>query len=127
MLDVLVVEDSDNDFYILKYVVGKIGSLNILHRACDGLKALDFLKQHQPHIILMDIQMPNMDGISCLKEIKSSSDLKHIPVIMLSSNVNSIRECFSNHASGYIIKPSDINKFIDLLNTVYMYWSKNSI
>lgn len=75
--------------------------------ACNGMQALEFIKTYTPDLILLDIEMPIMDGISVLKIIKSDPQLHHIPVIMISGLIDSekILECIELGADDYLIKP----------------------
>lgn len=88
--------------------------------ACDGLEALDVARKEQPQLIVMDKYMPNMDGLTCCREIKADPLLRHIPVIMVSNAAPSgeIEEFLSIGIDAYLAKPLEGKLF---LNTVKKY------
>lgn len=97
---------------------------NISHKisfAKDGKIAIDFLTKTEkyqnaesPDLILLDINLPKKNGYEVLQYIKSSDELKHIPVIMLttSSSKRDIMECYKHHGNGYLTKPFDVSELI---------------
>jgi two-component system chemotaxis response regulator CheY len=107
-VDVMIVDDSAAIRKILKRMLDQAGgTLGKVVEAGDGVEALEKLKQQPIHLILSDINMPNMDGIQLLTELKSRAESKHIPVIMITTEGGEakVMEAVQLGASGYIKKP----------------------
>jgi two-component system chemotaxis response regulator CheY len=107
-VDVMIVDDSAAIRKILKRMLDQAGlSLGNVIEAGDGVEALEKLKQQPINLILSDINMPNMDGIQLLTELKSRPDSKHIPVIMITTEGGEakVMEAVQLGASGYVRKP----------------------
>jgi two-component system chemotaxis response regulator CheY len=107
-VDVMIVDDSAAIRKILKRVLDQAGiTLGIVVEAGDGIEALEKLKQQPIHLILSDINMPNMDGIQLLTELKAKPESKHIPVIMITTEGGEakVMEAVQLGASGYVRKP----------------------
>ena len=107
-VDILIVDDSAAIRKILKRMLEQAGiSLGQVVEAGDGVEALEKLKQQPIHLILSDINMPNMDGIQLLAELKSKAESKHIPVIMITTEGGEakVMEAVQLGASGYVRKP----------------------
>jgi two-component system, chemotaxis family, response regulator Rcp1 len=97
----------------------------------DGEEALRYLRREGkfsevqlPDIILLDINLPKIDGKEVLNAIKNDAVLRVIPVIMLttSSAESDIQESYANHANCYVLKPVDLNKFMDVIRSIEEYW-----
>jgi two-component system chemotaxis response regulator CheY len=107
-VDVMIVDDSAAIRKILKRMLEQAGvSLGKVMEAGDGVEALEKLKQQTVNLILSDINMPNMDGIQLLAELKSRAESKHIPVIMITTEGGEakVMEAVQLGASGYVRKP----------------------
>ena len=107
-VDVLIVDDSAAIRKILQRMLGQAGvTLGKVMEAGDGVEALEKLKAQPVNLILSDINMPNMDGIQLLTELKSKAESKHIPVIMITTEGGEakVMEALGLGASGYIRKP----------------------
>lgn len=131
-LEVLLVEDNEGDVEMTRRAFRDGKPSCHISVANDGVEALEFLHKQEkfanapaPHIILLDLNMPRMDGKRFLEEAKSDAALKAIPVIMLTSSEspNDIRECYERHASCYVVKPFDGKKFADAVRQVVSFWS----
>ena len=108
MVDVLIVDDSAAIRKILQRMLKSAGlPLGNILEAGDGLEALDQLKSETVQLILSDINMPNMDGIQLLSELKSRAEFKSIPVIMITTEGGEakVMEAVQLGASGYVRKP----------------------
>jgi len=97
----------------------------------NGEEALSFLEDrtNMPDIILLDLNMPKINGIEFLKILKRDEDLKHIPTIILttSSNQKDLLECYRTGMSGYILKPLKYEDYVKKIEVVLSYWSLNEL
>ncbi len=107
-VDVMIVDDSSAIRKILRRMLGQAGiTLGTVVEAGDGVDALEKLKQQPIHLILSEINMPNMDGIQLLTALKAKAEYKHIPVIMITTEGGEakVMEAVQLGASGYVRKP----------------------
>ena len=123
----LLVEDDDIDAMAIErsFRNNRIG--NPIVRACDGLAALDMLrngKVPQPFVILLDIQMPRMNGFEFLENIRSDETLAHNVVFILTTSKadEDITAGYRQHIAGYFVKDESGENFIDVVNVLERYW-----
>lgn len=129
-IHILLVDDNDGDILLTREALEEAGIINTISIAHDGMEAIGFLKSclaggtSTPDLILMDINLPKMDGTEVLSIIKNDPDLKRIPVIMLttSSAEKDILDSYDNYANCYITKPVDLNRFMDVVRTIENFW-----
>ena len=132
-LSILLVEDNEDDVLIAQRAFTEFTVINDVKVARDGQEALDMLtaagryaggKPLKPALILLDITLPLMDGISALKKIKAEPTLRGIPVVMLttSSRREDIERSYENGAASYITKPASLEEFLELARRFEMYW-----
>ena len=116
-LRILIVDDDEDDCYIFNEAVEAMNEDHVVFRACDCNELFGLLKRESIDIIFLDIRMPLRDGKQCLKEIKATVHLAHIPVIMFSTSQHDrdIDETYEAGAQHYIIKPAD---YIAIINSV---------
>ena len=131
---ILIVEDSDEDYYATERALKKTGISNHLYRCHDGEEAVHFLKRTGPYeasqssptpnIILLDLNLPKKDGKEVLAIIKNDNDLKHIPVVVLTTSIDDrdIRACYQAGANSYIQKPVDSDRFFEAIKRLKDYW-----
>jgi CheY-like chemotaxis protein len=123
------VEDNPLDVALTRRVFSRQGiEISITH-AGDGVEAVDFLLSGSaplPTLILLDLNLPKMDGIEVLKEIRGNPKLHHIPVIMLttSGRAEDVLRSYSAGANAYIIKPVDLGEFQQVMDTVRLFWTE---
>lgn len=129
--DLLLVEDEPADYHLVRMALKESKVLCNLHNAVDGVDALDFLRRegeyHQaprPDLILLDLNMPRMDGREFLEVAKADPDLKHIPVVVLTTSEveRDVIASYRLGASGYITKPVDMDQFVEAIRQVGIYW-----
>lgn len=120
MINILLVEDDDGHARLIERNLRKVNLANPLERVHDGVEALEYLRNEgafadrhrfrRPGLVLLDINMPRMDGIEVLERIKADAMLRCLPVIMLTStdNQGEIDRCYCTGASGYVAKPVNI-------------------
>jgi two-component system, chemotaxis family, response regulator Rcp1 len=130
-IDILLVDDSPGDVRLAVETLKDAKVLNKIYVARDGVEAMAFLRQEgkyadvpRPDVILLDLNMPRKDGREVLGEIKEDSDLKRIPVIVLtiSSSDEDILKAYNLHANCYITKPVDLEQFNKVVKTIDSFW-----
>ena len=124
---ILIVEDSVDDFEAAKRAFGKANLNNPIKHAMSGEEALAYLRSDslaKPGIILLDLNMPGLDGRKTLEIIKRSPELKQIPVVVLttSDDERDVSACYEMGANTYIQKPVDFDGLITALKRLKEYW-----
>lgn len=124
---ILLVEDDDVDALTTKRALGEIKVTNPLVHTFNGEEGLEYLSNgnEKPCVILLDLNMPRMNGFEFLRAIKANEALKKIPVIVLttSDTDQNIIESYELGVAGYITKPVDYKQFVEAMKTVDMYWT----
>jgi CheY-like chemotaxis protein len=125
-LPILLVEDDLVDIMTTRRALDDLNITNPLIVANDGEEALLLLgkeEANKPGIIILDINMPRMNGIELLKHLKNDEELKRIPVVVLTTSKEEEDkiESFSLGVAGYMIKPVDYLKFVEVIRTIDMY------
>jgi CheY-like chemotaxis protein len=125
-VNILLVEDNEGDIILTLEALKEARINNYVSIARDGEEALELLNKtdHLPDLILLDINLPKIDGLEVLSTIKNDDRLKMIPVIMLttSSAEKDIRTSYANHANCFIIKPVDLPRFMEVVKTIEDFW-----
>lgn len=126
---ILLVEDNPDEELLTLRALKESKCVKKIEVARDGEEAVNCLlgrKKAYPHLIILDLNLPKMNGIEVLKKIKTSSDslLKTIPVIVLSSSRESqdVIESYRSGASSFIQKPTDYLKFYEIIQKIEQYW-----
>ncbi len=130
-ISILLVEDNDGHAKLIERNLRKVNLLNPIVRAADGVEAIEYLQGKNPNdpgaapprLVLLDIDMPRMDGIEVLSRIKSDERLRRTPVIMLTSTDSQaeIDRCYQSGANGYVSKPVDISKLGEKLRRLGLF------
>lgn len=130
-MNILLVEDNVGDVELMKlaFKQGSLSSeLSVVH---DGVEAIEYLSQHdrfkeapKPDLILLDLNMPRMSGRQFLEVVKQSRRFRAIPILILSTSHSQqdVRECYTRHANGYIIKPYDSHQFMRFVCQIDKFW-----
>ncbi|QPJ60720.1 MAG: response regulator [Candidatus Nitronauta litoralis] len=131
-LKFLLVEDDQVDVKNVKRAFKKNNITNPLYIAGNGEEALEMLRGSKdgepeipsPHIILLDLNMPKMNGIEFLQELRKDPKLKPISVYILSTSdeEKDILKAYNLNVAGYILKPLDFTKFIKTISTLDSFW-----
>lgn len=130
-IEVLLVEDSPGDVRLTIEALREAKVLNHLHVVTDGEQALEFLHREgsyrdapTPDLILLDLNLPRIDGREVLSEIKSDPELKLIPVVVLttSSAGEDILRVYDLNANCFITKPVDLEQFIRVVRAIEDFW-----
>ena len=128
---VLLVEDSPADARLTREALAVSLQEARLTVVSDGSEALRYLRRQEPYrhaprpdLILLDLNMPRMDGYQVLAQIKADADLRRIPVIMLSTSLsdNDVLRCYNLHANSYIAKPADLEQFLEVVAKLMHFW-----
>jgi len=127
-MPVLLVEDDDVDAMTTKRAFNALKVANKLVHRIDGEDALEYLKDEandKPGVILLDLNMPRMDGFEFLKVVKADASMKKIPVVVLttSDTRETVVESFELGVAGYIVKPMSYKKFVEAIKTLDAYWT----
>lgn len=128
----LLIEDDNVDAMTVKRASGELEIANELVRAVNGEEALRYLRdptKGKPCVILLDLNMPKMNGIELLKMLKSDPELRKIPVVVLTtSNSDEDKvESFRLSVAGYIVKPINYQGFVDAMKVIDSYWSLSEL
>ncbi|MCG8604765.1 response regulator [bacterium] len=128
---ILLVEDDQVDIMTLKRAYRDLKLTNPLNSVQDGEEALAYLKEHdeQPALIILDLNMPKMNGIEFLQIIKKDALMKRIPVIVLTTSEEEQDkvETFNLSVAGYMVKPVDYLQFVEVMRTVDLYWTLSEL
>lgn len=130
-LSILFIEDDVVETMKMNRTVNKLGVSYDIKEAKNGEEALKLLetKNNLPDIILLDLNMPKINGIEFLKILKNDETLKYIPTIILttSSNRKDVLECYKIGIAGYVLKPLKYEDYVSKLEKVLSYWSINEL
>lgn len=134
-VEVLLVEDNSSDAELTIRELQKNNLANHLIHVSNGEEAIDFLfgrgafaeirkPSFQPKLVLLDIQMPKVNGIEVLERIKSDPATRNIPVVMLTSSKEDpdIQRCYDLGVNSYIVKPVNFERFADAIRNLGLYW-----
>ena len=129
---ILLLEDDYVDALTVKRALKELRITNPLQVAGNGEEGLDYLRDknsQQPSIILLDLNMPRMNGIEFLQIVKQDDELRRIPVVVLttSSEHPDKIESFNLGIAGYMSKPVDYTKFIEVIRTIDLYWTLSEL
>ena len=132
-LHILLVEDSESDTMLIRRSFARSQLDHTLYCVEDGEKAVAFLKHDgeyrqvkRPDLIILDLNLPRLDGREVLAQIKQAPNLKRIPVVILttSSAEQDVVRSYDLHANCYIVKPFDVYDFLQIVNFIEQFWLK---
>lgn len=129
-LRLLVVEDSPSDIRLIKEALKETGAPVQMAVAQDGVEAMEYLHNSElglvsrPDLILLDLNLPRMNGREVLAQVKGSATLRQIPVLVMTSSRadEDISQCYSLNANCYITKPSDLVEYLNVVRTIEEFW-----
>jgi CheY-like chemotaxis protein len=131
---VMLVEDNVDHAELVIRTLEEHRIANRVRHFLDGQSALDYLFQRgefadrtdniRPHVILLDLRLPRVDGIDVLKAIKEDDNLKSIPVVVLTTSEaeKDVAKAYYNHANSYLVKPVGFDEFKRLMDDLGFYW-----
>ncbi len=130
-LKILFIEDDTIEVIKFHRVLKTLGLNHVIIEAENGEDALILLKKKEtiPDIIILDLNMPKLNGIEFLRILKNDAVLQYIPAIILttSSNYKDILECYKIGVGGYVLKPLKYEDYVDRIQKLLMYWSSNEL
>ncbi len=129
---ILLVEDDAIDRMTVERALREIRVTNTLEMVGNGEEALEFLRdpaREQPGIILLDLNMPKMNGIEFLKFVKADESLRRIPVVVLTTSKDEQDrvDSFSLGVAGYMVKPVDYMQFVEVVKAIDLYWTLSEL
>ena len=131
---VMLVEDNVDHAELVMRSLAEHRVANVIRHFLDGQTALDYLFHRgdyldpvanpRPHIILLDLRLPRVDGLEVLKRIKEAEDLRHIPVVVLTTSEadRDVTRAYDQHVNSYLVKPVGYEEFSDLMEDLGFYW-----
>ena len=130
-IEMLLVEDSPTDVLLIQEALLLAKVLNTLHVVEDGVEALAFLRREgtypaapRPDLIILDLNLPRMNGREVLATIKADPKLKVIPVVVLTTSnaEEDILRAYGQHANCYVVKPLDFENFVGAVQSIQQFW-----
>lgn len=124
---ILLVEDNPDHAELVRRSFQNQELANQIYHVADGEAALDYLLQQsfpRPHLILLDLRLPKIDGLEVLRQIKTDEELRRIPVVILTTSKaqGDLAGAYNNHANSYLVKPASFDKFTRLMDDLSHYW-----
>lgn len=135
IVKILLVEDNSDDILITKRAFKETKLINKMWVVRDGQEALDFLYHNgkyqdvvsspKPGLMLLDINLPKLNGLSVLKKIKEDRELRRIPIVMLTASKRDedVVRGYDNGCNSFIQKPVEFEKFVEIVRQIGLYWS----
>jgi CheY-like chemotaxis protein len=130
-LEILLVEDNPDDVALTIEALHDSKIANTIHVAKDGVEAMDFLHKRgafvgkpTPDLVFLDLNMPRKSGREVLDEVKNDPQLKHIPIIVLTTSQaeEDIFRSYDLQASAYVVKPVDFERFVNVIKAIDTFW-----
>ncbi|WP_298391718.1 response regulator [Flavobacterium sp.] len=130
-LNILLIEDDTIEVMKFNRVIKTLGLNHKIIEANNGEEALSILKDKEiiPDIIILDLNMPKINGIEFLQILKADDYLKYIPAIILttSNNHKDVLECYKIGIAGYVLKPLKYDDYVERIKKMLEYWSTNEL
>jgi len=130
-MEILLIEDNPADVRLTLEAFQDLKVPNHMNVVMDGVEAMEFLRKkgsHQsaplPDLILLDLNLPLKNGREVLEEIKTDDNLKHIPVVVLTTSraEEDVLQAYRLHVNCYLTKPSDLDQFFTLIQEIQQFW-----
>lgn len=131
---ILLAEDSDRDVELTLAALDESNLANEVIVARDGAEALDYLYRRgkftshangQPVVVLLDLKMPKVDGLEVLRQMKADPELKHVPVVMITSSreEQDLIRSYQLGVNAYVVKPVDFQQFVQSIKQLGVFWA----
>jgi CheY-like chemotaxis protein len=130
-IEVLLVEDNADDAALTRHALERAKLRNRVHHVTTGVDALAFVRREgrfaaaqPPDLILLDLNLPGMDGRELLAVIKADEHLRHIPVVVVTGSQldEDVLRSYRLHANAYVKKPIDTKEFLEAVNSIDQFW-----
>lgn len=133
-MNILLVEDNPDHAELVMRSFQEHRIANRIHHVSHGEEALEYLfqqgtytdpnKSPRPHVILLDLRLPRIDGLKVLETIRSSPKIKNIPIVVLTTSQaeQDVARAYSKHVNSYLVKPVDFNIFTQMMEDLGLYW-----
>jgi CheY-like chemotaxis protein len=131
LIRVLLVEDSPEDVLLTRESLKEAKVANELLVVDDGESALDFVNQRgdyedapRPDVIILDLNLPKKDGREVLQELKEDPELKHIPIVVLTTSTSDedVLSSYKHHANAFVRKPVTLDRFLEITTVIDDFW-----
>ena len=129
-MTILLIEDDAVEVLKFNRSLVKLGETHELLEAYNGEIALDLLaKNSQIDLILLDLNMPKMNGFEFLKQLRAHTDLKYLPTVVLTTSINrsDLKQTYSIGVAGYLVKPLKYDDYVLKIATLLNYWKQNEL
>lgn len=127
--EILLVEDNEGDAFLIESALKEAGFASRIRHVADGPSALEYLHSRPggsriPDLVLLDLNLPGMDGREILAQLKGDAELRRIPVIVLttSDNPQDIQSSYDRLANCYVTKPVQIDEFFESIRAIAEFW-----
>lgn len=136
---IIMADDDPDDYYLMREALSEQGINCQLRLVSDGVELMDYLllrgqfadmgEAPRPNLIILDLNMPRMDGRQALLKIKTSDSIKEIPIVVFttSKTAQDIRQCYQAGANSYIAKPATFEGLLDVVDCLKKYWMETVI
>jgi len=133
-LEILLVEDNEDHAELVRRALAEHRVANRIRHLSDGQMALDYLFRRgafedpasspRPHVVLLDLRLPRVDGLEVLAVVKTDPDLRRIPVVVLTTSdaERDLARAYASHANSYLVKPVGFEAFQKLMEDFGFYW-----
>lgn len=130
-IEILLVEDDPGDVLMTREALQESKVLNSLHVVSDGEQALRFLRREgehadkpRPDLVLLDLNLPRIDGRQVLEQVKNDPDLRRIPIVVLTTSKaeEDILRSYDLHANAFVSKPVDFDCFVDVIRQIDTFY-----
>ncbi len=130
--DVLLVEDDPADAMLIEEAFQEHGMARSINQVTDGIAALEYLRdagRARPDLIVLDLNMPRMNGRELLAVLKDDAQLLTIPVVVLTTSAapDDVRSAYHQHANAYVTKPINLDAFIDAVRSIDTFFLETAV
>ncbi len=129
-MTILLVEDDAIEVIKFNRSIAKLGQLHQVIEANNGEEALGYLETNDlPDLLLLDLNMPKMNGLEFLKMLRNSEHLKYLPAVILTTSVNEkdLKTAYSLGVAGYMVKPLKYEDYVTKIAALLDYWKHNEL
>jgi len=129
----LIVDDDLSQLHLVQALLRELNVSHECHYAANGPQALNFLNRRppferapRPDLVLLDLDLPGMNGYQVLQHLKHDPNLRSIPTIILSSSraIEDVNACYEEHANAFVQKPTDLDESLRVLEGIDRFWSR---